>query len=64
MDAAELRALLKKPEWKDIELKKAENNFPDEAVSTICAYANSGGGYLILGVDEKQLPQISGIFII
>ncbi|MCP5207855.1 MAG: putative DNA binding domain-containing protein [Hahellaceae bacterium] len=61
MDAAELRALLKKPEWHDIELKKAENKFPDEAISTICAYANSGGGYLILGVDEKQLPEISGI---
>lgn len=61
MDAFELRQLIAKPEWTALELKKSANEFPKDAASTICAFANSGGGYLVLGVDEKLLPAISGI---
>lgn len=61
MDALELRQLLARPEWTQVEIKKSATAFPQDAASTICAFANTGGGYLILGVDEKQLPQISGI---
>lgn len=61
MDVSELRQLLGKPEWADIEIKKSARQFPSDAASTLCAFANCGGGYLILGVDEKQSPVISGI---
>ncbi|WP_370052767.1 RNA-binding domain-containing protein [Neptunomonas sp.] len=61
MDVIELRQLLSRPEWADVELKTSARAFPKDAASTLCAFANCGGGYLILGVDEKQLPEISGI---
>lgn len=61
MDASELRGILAKPEWTEVEIKKSARAFPHDAASTICSFANSGGGYLILGVDEKLLPSISGI---
>ncbi|MBU2886740.1 putative DNA binding domain-containing protein [Gilvimarinus agarilyticus] len=61
MDVAELRQLVNKPEWADVELKTSARAFPKDAASTLCAFANCGGGYLILGVDEKKLPAISGI---
>lgn len=61
MDAQELRQLIAKPEWADVELKSSARAFPNEAASTLCAYANCGGGFLILGVNEKRLPEISGI---
>lgn len=61
MDIQEVRQLINKPEWADVELKKAARTFPREALSSVCAFANSDGGYLVLGVDEKVLPVISGI---
>ena len=61
MEVDELKKLLARPEWLDVEIKKSARDFPQSAASTICAFANSGGGYLILGVDETQLPSITGI---
>lgn len=61
MEVSELRGLLAKPEWADVELKTSARAFPKDAASTLCAFANCGGGFLILGVDEKKLPVISGI---
>ena len=61
MNVIELRQLLSKPEWADVELKTSARAFPKDAASTMCAFANCGGGYLILGVDEKKLPAVSGI---
>lgn len=61
MDVIELKQLLSQPEWADVELKTSARAFPKDAASTMCAFANCGGGYLILGVDEKKLPAITGI---
>lgn len=61
MEVDELQQLLSRPEWTEIEIKKSARAFPQSGASTICAFANSGGGYLILGVDEACLPDISGI---
>jgi ATP-dependent DNA helicase RecG len=61
MDVIELKQLLSRPEWADVELKTSARAFPKDAASTLCAFANCGGGYVILGVDEKKLPAISGI---
>ena len=61
MDVSELRQLLSRPEWADVEIKVSARAFPKDAASSMCAFSNCGGGYLILGVDENQLPAISGI---
>ncbi len=43
-------------EWERLEFKKGWN--PEEIIHTICAFANDinnwGGGYLIIGVEEKE----------
>jgi|GEM_PF-2515636 len=43
-------------EWERIEFKKGWN--PEEIIHTICAFANDlnnwGGGYIILGIEEKD----------
>ncbi|WP_415425466.1 RNA-binding domain-containing protein [Staphylococcus borealis] len=45
-----------------IEYKEAKNSFPKEAWKTISAFANTKGGYLILGVSEKDgTPIVSGV---
>ncbi len=45
-------------EWERLEFKKGWN--PEEVIRTICAFANDinnwGGGYLIIGVEEKEQP--------
>lgn len=61
MNLQQLKELLTRPEWAEVEIKKSARDFPADACSTICAFANCGGGYLILGVDETRLPNISGI---
>lgn len=61
MDANELKQLIKKPEWADVELKSAANKYPKDALSTACAFANSGGGYLIFGIDERKQDPVTGV---
>lgn len=43
---------LKKGENEHFEFKEAKNDFPKDAMETISAFANTDGGYLILGVKE------------
>lgn len=45
--------LLKLAEGKNIELKKAQNKIPDSFWETYSAFANTDGGIVIFGVDEK-----------
>lgn len=61
MDIKKLKELIAKPEWAEVELKAAKNQYPKEALSTVCAFANSGGGYLIFGVDERLEDPIAGV---
>jgi len=61
MDKYELKQLITKPEWADVELKTAANQYPKEALASVSAFANSGGGYLIFGVDERQQNSITGV---
>lgn len=45
-----------------IEFKKSKNSFPEEALKTYSAFANTDGGLLILGVEEvKDGLNISGV---
>lgn len=61
MDINTLRELIAKPEWAEVEVKAAKTRYPKEALSTVSAFANSGGGYLIFGVDERLENPIAGV---
>ena len=62
MTEEELRAWLKRPEGEGLEFKRAENEAPDNAYKTACAFANTNGGWLIFGVADEGLPhEITGI---
>ena len=58
-----LEDILRLKESKDIELKKAKNTFPEDAWKTYSAFANTSGGYLILGVSEDNdgQPVLTGV---
>lgn len=46
-------------EGNNIEIKKAKNSFPIDALKTYSAFCNSDGGTLILGIDEKIVDNSS-----
>lgn len=49
MNMQELKQLIYKGEKVDIECKEAENNVPRSAYESYSAFANTKGGYVILG---------------
>lgn len=54
MDMQELKKLIYQGEKVDIECKKAEKNVPKSAYESYSAFANTKGGYIILGVEEDK----------
>ncbi len=54
MDMQELKQLIYKGEKVDVECKKAENSVPKSAYESYSAFANTKGGYIILGVKEDM----------
>lgn len=50
----ELKQLIYKGEKVDVECKKAESCVPKSAYESYSAFANTKGGYIILGVDENK----------
>ena len=48
----DLLALLKRPEGKTLEFKR-DLSSPDSALKTVVAFANSAGGTLLLGVEDR-----------
>ncbi len=54
MDMQELKQLIYKGEKVDIECKKAENSVPKSVYESYSAFANTNGGYIILGVKEDK----------
>lgn len=61
MDVTKLRHLLEQLEWADVEFKAARKQYPKEALSSVSAFANTAGGYLIFGVDERQSDRLVGV---
>lgn len=54
MTRDELLAKLKSIEWGDVEFKEAAFAVPKDAFSTVSAFANTEGGYLVFGVKEAK----------
>ena len=54
MNMQELKQLIYKGEKADIECKEAERNVPKSAYESYSAFANTKGGYIILGVKEDK----------
>ena len=60
MNMQELKQIIYKGEKVDIECKKAENFVPKSVYESYSAFANTKGGYIVLGIDEdkkKNLPE-------
>jgi len=54
MTKNELIERLKGYEWNDVEFKRARRGVPEDAYSTVSAFANTSGGWLIFGVKETS----------
>nr|MBP3597901.1 putative DNA binding domain-containing protein [Eubacterium sp.] len=54
MDMQELKRLIYQGEKVDIECKKAESKVPISVYESYSAFANTKGGYIILGVKEDK----------
>lgn len=54
MTKDELIARLGKYEWNDVEFKRAQRGVPESAYETVSAFANTGVGRLVFGIQEKN----------
>lgn len=50
--------LLLSGENQGVEFKEAKNSFPKDGMKTICSFANTNNGLLILGVSENTKNKI------
>ncbi|MDR1827916.1 MAG: putative DNA binding domain-containing protein [Methylobacteriaceae bacterium] len=58
----DFEAYLKTGEWNDLEFWEAAHTVPKAAFETVCAFANTHGGALVLGVAEKDgVYQVTGV---
>lgn len=49
-----IRDLIENGELVTTELKEAKEKLPKNLFETICAFLNTMGGYIILGVNDKK----------
>jgi len=62
MNRQQLLERLEGIEWQDFEVKAAAGGVPRDALRTVSAFANSGGGWLVFGVSERGSAfEITGI---
>lgn len=48
-----LQSLLSSGEWNDAEFKEVRNALPKSAFETVSAFANTHGGWLVLGIKQN-----------
>ena len=54
--------LLRSGEWKDAEFKAAKSALPKSVFETVSAYANTRGGWIVLGVTQDgERFEVSGV---
>lgn len=63
MTKEELIKRLRFHEWDDFEVKEAKNRLPKDIWKTVSAFANTEGGYIVLGIQDKGKGdfEISGL---
>ena len=62
MTLDELKQRLDRYEWSDVEFKAARSDVPRDAYKTVSAFANTGGGHLVFGIEQNgKLFQIVGV---
>lgn len=54
MTLDELKKLLKRFEWRDVEFKEATFQVPKNAYESVSAFANTEGGWLVFGVKKRN----------
>ena len=54
MDRETLLERLRNQEWTDFEVKEGSGGVPEDAYKTVCAFANTAGGWLVFGASEKE----------
>ena len=54
MTKEELLERIKGYEWTDAEFKKAQKSVPDDAYKTVAAFSNTGGGWLVFGIQDNH----------
>ena len=68
MNESELLTRLQSIEFDDFEVKEAKSDLPKNIWETVCAFANTSGGWIVLGVLIVVLKwtfriQVSAILI-
>jgi ATP-dependent DNA helicase RecG len=64
MTKDELLEMLKQPEWNHFEIKAASTSVSEDAYTTVSAFANTAGGWLVFGVEQDKVtkkPIVSGV---
>ena len=62
MNKTELLTRLTDIEWDDFEVKEAKTELPKNILETVSSFANSSGGWIVLGISQKGKKfEVNGI---
>lgn len=64
MTKEELLNRLNDIEWDDFEVKDASGGLPKSIWETVCAFSNTAGGWIIIGVKETKVKSVSSYEIV
>lgn len=64
MDITDIKTLLSTGERINLEVKKGENSIPKSVWETYSAFANTIGGYILLGVSEEKGAKDGGSYTV